>query len=533
MLLQLAIVSELVESKHSSNVCRRTLWTLAFGLLVTSCLAQTITANFDSRSGTTHSIPPRIFGINSVTTLDDDTISQLQQAGITEARTMANIPIVYASTTADWSSFDWTMNLLQSQGLHPLVTVLGSPSWLQPSANPCVASGSPSYYAPPSNVNQWANIAASYVAHLDATFPGLVHDFEIWNEPELQKSFCVSDNLDSTRLSTYLSMYAAAASAMHAQAAQDGSHIRVGGPVVSNFTLAKEWIPALLSNPGTYPYADFISYHMYLTGQGQVGDGMNWSQLYAFTQSTTRGESLYFLEDTALIRAGKQVTPRSTPIYITEFNDNWVFAQDCCRNDPTYGPLWNTVAVVDFLNTVYAGANSVPTKLFYFAGSAPPYFCIVGQWNSTMNCDPSALDFYPQYYAYQLLASSSYLDLSAGGHMAASVSDANTQTGLLATAFYTSGQDSIVIVNPSGTAYPSVVVQARGTGYLSPSATLYTLNQANPKIASGFLTLNVMAGGYQATVSVPAYSTVAVTLMPSQAPVAGRQPSFDQPEAIY
>jgi glycosyl hydrolase family 39 (putative alpha-L-iduronidase) len=515
MFPQTPVAAAPVRSKLLQKVSRGFMWALILGLGVTTAFAQTITANFQSRNGTTHSIPPRIFGINGVTSLDDSTLTQLQQAGLTEARAMASIPVVYASNTPNWSQFDWTMNLLQSQGLHPLVTLLGSPTWLQPAGNPCASSGSPSYYAPPTNVNQWANIAASYVAHLDANFPGLVHDFEIWNEPELQKSFCVSDNLDATRLSTYLSLYAAAASAMHAQATQDGSHIRVGGPVVSNFKLALEWIPALLSNPGTYPYADFISYHMYLTGQTQINDGMNWSQLYAFTQSSTRGESLYFLEDTKLIRAGQQVTPKSTPIYVTEFNDNWVFAQDCCRNDPTYGPLWNSVAIVDFLNTIYAGANSVPTKLFYFAGSAPPYFCIVGQLNASMNCDPSELSLYPQYYSYMLLASPSYLNLTAGGHMAESVTDANSQTGLLATAFYTTGQDSIVLVNPTGSAYSSVTVMAQNPGYTAATATEYTLNKANPKIASKSLALTTLSTGFQATISVPAYSTVAISVVPT------------------
>lgn len=512
MFPQTPVAATLVRTKVLQKVLRHSMWALVLGLAVATAAAQTVTADFDSRSGTTHSIPARVFGINGLTSLDDNTLNQIQQAGITEARTMASIPVVYASSTPDWSQFDWTMNLLQSQGLHPLVTLLGSPAWLQPSPNPCSSAGSPGYNAPPTNVSEWAKIAASYVAHLDANFPGVVHDFEIWNEPELQQSFCVSNNTDATRLSKYLALYAAAASAMHAQATKDGSHIKVGGPVVSNFKLALEWIPAMLSNSGTYPYTDFISYHMYLTGQPQIDDQMNWSQLYAFTQSSTRGERLYYLEDSKLIRAGKQDSPKSTPIYVTEFNDNWVFAKDCCRNDPAYGPLWNSVAIVDFLNTIYAGANSVPTKLFYFAGSAPPYFCIVGQLNSSMNCDPSALDLYPQYYAYMLLASPSYLALSEGGHMAASVSDANTQTGLLATAFYTKGQDSIVLVNPTGSAYSSVTVVAQNPGYSTASATEFTLNKSNPKIASASLSLKTVSGGFQATVNVPAYSTVAINL---------------------
>ncbi len=35
----------------------------------------------------------------------------------------------------------------------------------------------------PTDVNKWGQIAASYVAHFDAVFPGFVRDYEIWNEP--------------------------------------------------------------------------------------------------------------------------------------------------------------------------------------------------------------------------------------------------------------------------------------------------------------------------------------------------------------
>lgn len=516
MFPQTSAATRLFGTKFLQKVVRRTIWSMAFGLAVTTAIGQTVTADFASRSGTTHSIPPRAFGINQVSSLDHTTIGNILQAGITESRAMASIPVVYSSSEPNWSDFDWDMNLMQSEGLHPLVTMLGSPSWLQPSPNPCDGAGSAGYNAPPTDVNAWAKIAAAYVAHLDANFPGLVHDFEIWNEPELQQSFCVANNTDATRLSKYLALYAAASSAMHAQATKDGVNIRVGGPVVSNFSLAVEWIPALLAHPGAYPYVDFISYHMYLTGQPQINDQMTWSQLYAFTQSSTRGELLYYLRDLALIRKGLQPNAKSTPIYITEFNDNWVFAQDCCRNSPTYGPLWNSVAIVDFLNTVYSGANSVPTKLFYFAGSAPPYFCIAGTWNSSMNCAAGSLELYPQYYAYKLLASSSYLGLSAGGHMALKVTPVNTQTGLLATAFYTTKQDSIVIINPTGTAISGVTVAASNIGYTSAAATEFTLNKANPKIASASLPLKKITGGYQATITVPAYSTVAIAIAPTK-----------------
>ncbi len=226
MFPQTSAATRLFGTKFLQKVVRRTIWSMAFGLAVTTAIGQTVTADFASRSGTTHSIPPRAFGINQVSSLDHTTIGNILQAGITESRAMASIPVVYSSSEPNWSDFDWDMNLMQSEGLHPLVTMLGSPSWLQPSPNPCDGAGSAGYNAPPTDVNAWAKIAAAYVAHLDANFPGLVHDFEIWNEPELQQSFCVANNTDATRLSKYLALYAAASSAMHAQATKDGVNIR-------------------------------------------------------------------------------------------------------------------------------------------------------------------------------------------------------------------------------------------------------------------------------------------------------------------
>jgi len=486
---------------------------LAFGFLVATAFGQTVTADFDARSGKTHSIPPRMFGVNLFSLKDKTSLAAIAQAGLTESRKTSAIPTVYATSTPDWRTLDWGLQLAKDAGLHPLLNLLGSPAWLQPSPNPCVAMGSPAQNAPPKNISEWAHIVASYVAHVDAKFPGLVRDYEIWNEPELQKSFCVADGTDATRLRTYLSLYAAAASAMRAQATRDGVKIRIGGPVVSNFSLGKIWIPALLNDTATAPYVDFVSYHMYLTGQNQIGT-MNWSQLYSFTQSTTRGELFYYLQNLALVRKGLQPNAQSTPVYLTEFNDNWVFAHDCCRNDRTFGPLWNSVAVVDFLNSIYTSANSVPAKLFYFAGSAPPHFCLVGTWDSTMDCNPSKLQLYPQFYAYALLASPAYLGLSTGGHMARSVSPINTQSGLLATAFYNSTRDTIVVVNPTSTAFSSVKVTANNAGFSTAVGKLYTLNKANPNITSKSLSLTKITGGYAATISVPAYSTLAITIGP-------------------
>jgi len=71
---------------------------------------------------------------------------------------------------------------------------------------------------------------------------------------------------------------------------------------------------------------------------------------------------------------------------------------------------------------------------------------------------------YPQYYAFQLLASPSYLGLQGGGYMATSISTPTGGGGLATTAFYTTTQDAIVITNPTSASYPAINVTFSNPG---------------------------------------------------------------------
>ncbi len=474
---------------------------VAVGLLFCTSLteSQTVTANFGGRSGSTPAIPAGVFSVGGSGTLKPGPLGTLTTAGLNRARLWVPLQQIYASKTKpNFNYLDSTLETARTVGLHPLAVIYDTPAWL--ASKPC---------DPPSDVWEWGQIAAAVVAHLDEKFPGLVQDYEIWNEPELATSLCISNA--TTRLSTYVSMFAEAAAAMHKQATADGEPIRTGGPVISQLSQAPTWFPALLKNSSAAPYVDFVSFHLYLTGQTNIDAGMTWSQLYTITQSPTGGLAAYYKKLELLVRSGHQPQAASTPIYITEYNDNWAYAVDCCRNNPTYGPLWNAVAVADFLNVVYSGANAVPSQLSYF-NSSGSYFCILGQWNATMNCDTSATDPYPQYYAYKLFASSEYLDLQAGGHMAASVSPASTTSGLDATAFYTPTADDLVVINPTSTSYSSVTVNLTNTGLNSPSAIEYLLNRSNGEISSESVHLASTSSGYSAKLNVPAYSTIALSV---------------------
>jgi hypothetical protein len=463
--------------------------------------AQTVSADFGGRNGATPAVPSGIFSVGGVgsSLKDSNAISALTTAGLNETRYWIRLDQVYASSTPNFSAVDRDLRVMQNTGVHPLAVIHGTPSSLGGSR--C---------APPSDTWRWGQMAASVVAHVNQAFPGLLRDYEIWNEPELANSLCVSD--DTARLNTYISIFGAAGAAMHAQAQKDGQPIRIGGPDISRvYNLATVWIPALLNNPSSAPYVDFVSFHLYLTGQSNISNGMNWSQLYTITQATKGGMAYYYKEIEPLVRAGQQPNAASTPIYISEFNDNWAFAVDCCRNDPTYAPLWNSLVITDLLNVVYSGAKTVPSQLSYFNATGN-YFCILGQWDSSMDCNPASMDPYPQFYAYKLFASTQYLDLQRGGHMAASVSPASTTSGLSATAFYTSGADSVVVVNPTSTSYNTANVVLKNPGLSSGTATVYTLDRGNGQISTDSVALTAVTGGYSAQVAVPAYSTVALSL---------------------
>ena len=478
-----------------------------FSLIATTLKAfagsPTVTADFGSRTQNLPSIPGDLFGIVPGNLPDGPGMNLLAQAGFSHTRRMAQLPQVYVTPTPNWSSFDHMLQQDQAAGRHPLIVMSWTPGWLQPSPNPCTGISN-AYNVPPADVQQWAQIAASYVAHVDEFFPGVVQGFEIWNEPDLQQNFCVADNSDATRLQQYLALYAVAASAMHAQAARDGAVIHVGGPTMSRLSLASEWISALVSDPQTAPFVDFVSYHFYLANRA-----VPWSTLFSIAQGSNGVLSTY-QTIANLVSNGSQPNAHATPIYISEYNSTAAFIQDCCRNDPTYAPVLTSVVVADLLNSAHSGVN-VPARVYYFAGSVPP-FCIVGAWNLNMDCSATEYTPYPQYYAFQLFASPQYLGLAHGGQMAASVSTSNAPPELTTTAFFTPSKDIITIINPTSAAYSQVPVTAQNLGISSPVATEYLLNNSHAHISASSLTVTNAGDHYSMAADIPPYSVVAIAI---------------------
>ena len=467
-----------------------------------------LTADYGSRTDTSHQIPADLFGTGRGESMHSTADRNLlTQAGLTVARLYAQIPLVYATQTPDWTKIDPLIASIKASGQQPMIQMSLTPTWLHPSPNTYCGTGNT--MTAPTDVNKWGQIAASYVAHFDQVFPGFVRDYEIWNEPNAS-ALCTS----ADHLKTYLAIYAGAAPLMKAQAAADGQNIRVGGPVLSGYSAT--WFSNLLTNPGTKDYVDFLSYHQYIFGSNALQaqwDSYNGNDsVYEMTQDPSNGPVGVY---NRVVAQATTVGKPNMPIYITEFNTNWAFFKDCCRNDATYAPVWNSMYIADLLNSTYTtGTAKLPEKLIYFAGSAYPWFCVVGVQNPDMDCLYSAgatPSPYPQYYAFQLLAGSNYLGLWSGGYMAKSVSPPSGGGGLIMTAFYTATQDAMLIVNPTATSYSAIPLSFQNTGFASPNATLYQIVNGS-MINSSSVSLTAAGSGYTTTISVPAYSVQAVSL---------------------
>lgn len=475
-----------------------------------------VSADFSARKNQVYPIPPDLFGANRADDLHNSADLALLAGAVSSTRTNAQIPSVFGTPTPDWSRIDPKIKSLLAAGIRPILQLVSTPGFLLPSPNPCNNTS-----APPTDFNRWGQIAAMYVAHMDATFKDgsgkpFIQDYEIWNEPD-------TGALCGSHLSDYLNIYAAAAPQMRAQAAQDGATIRIGGPATSSVNSI--FISGVTTDPRTAPYVDFISYHNYLFGFSSVGSNFDtFSGIQSYYQKLQSSAQPSFAAAVALARSGKQPLGINTPIYVDEFNTNKTNVADCCRNDAMFSPVYNGLNAVDLLDVVYAGAPQVPGKITYFAANTSPaanppppsYICLIGVPDSLMDCQyptGSVPQPYPQYYVYQLLTSTSFLGLRDGGFMAPAVSPPVSGGGLAVSAFYTATQDTIFIVNPTALPYPGLQVEADNTGYTAATGTLYQI-QNGQSITSSAPTLTVAPGEttYTAAVDVPPYSVLALAI---------------------
>jgi hypothetical protein len=501
-----------VAGNHTVTVQDTTLGTAASAKIT---VFSEINVDYDSRSTTLPAINPNLFGAERMESLHDTAdIDLVMAAGIGYARIYAQIPLVFSTnSTPNWRPIDFLVQRFSAAGLKVMLQMVQTPAWLQPNPNPC---GSGNTTAVPSDMNAWGSLAAQYVKHMDEAFPGVVTDYEIWNEPNTT-AFC-----SSNRPVDYMKLYSAAAPLMRAQAATDAQSTglpaaRIGGPATSG--LQPGWVNEMLADPVISQNVDFISYHDYLFNNHQTqamwDTYNNVVSVYQRTQDSGAGPGHTYAYASRLIASGKQPQGKSLPIYNTEYNLNWQFAKNCCANDPTYSPVWNSMYAADMLNAIYNGASIPPGHMIYFAATALPYFCLVGTIDPNMDCaypDSSSPQPYPQYYAYQLFGASNYLDLEAGGYMAKSISPGTDGNGIVVTAFYTKDLDAIVIINPNQNTLSNVPISLANTGLTSAQGALYQIVNGQ-SIQSSPISLQKQAGtSYTTTLNIRPYSVQAIAI---------------------
>ena len=95
--------------------------------------------------------------------------------------------------------------------------------------------------------------------------------------------------------------------------------------------------------------------------------------------------------------------------------------------------------------------------------------------------------------------------------MAKSISTPTGGGGLATTAFTTSTQDAIVIVNPTATAYSQISVTFTNPGFSNTQGTLYQIENG-AAISSSTVAFATQGTNLSTTIDVPAYSVQAISL---------------------
>jgi hypothetical protein len=485
----------------------------------------TVKADFGNRRDLRFAVPPGMLGaqlgwIPNGFYKQRTALGRLRDAGFGSLRVDALLQKVYQSERPDWTQIDGVVAAILEVRLEPLIMVGYTPAWLQPVPNPCGTNAAP-YHAPARDPGRWAELAAALVGHFDVAFPGRVHEYEIWNEPDTPAGLCVEKS--ALRRAVYLRMYAAAARAMRAQARRDGTAIRIGGPAIASPVSAREWMPPLLERGAPRP--DFVSYHHYLGDSTQhsatVADpAKSWTVLLVRTRDSRGGIAAGYRRVRRVGRLGRE----QPSVYLDEYNTTSAYRPDCCRNDPAYAPLWNALVIQEILNGSYRGWG-LPSRLMYFAAQdwfaeAPAgtaWFCLFGDLNSRMDCDYSKgnTEAYPQFYAYALIAGKGYLHLADGAHVAPRV-ESSAPEQVTTSAWYTEGGDSVLISN-TGSTERSISLELERTGNVQATATRFLLDREHPQIAAEPLRLSGSGLRWRVRVRLPAYAVLGIFL-----PVAER-----------
>lgn len=523
-----------------------------------------VIADFGNRINTSYPIPVNFLGVgglgmNGVLPQMDNYLP-LANFHVTRLGDFAFATIFpnYQSVTDDtqrsWAAVDQDFNQVitaHSAGatLQPIVVLSYTTAWAESYSDATCKDAThvrPSYIQGSTDIGYqvWGQMAAAVIHHVAVKYmktnPWLQPMYEIWNEPNGTGYMCEPSTMsstlaDQTRLTTWLSLYDAAAPLMRTQAQADGVTIKIGGPAHS-YPLQQQltlWFPAFVT--GTYVNSttganfnndtnitnniDFVSYHHYTSGSTLNGGT---GSMVSNAQDTAKGiEAIYDGVANIVHTQGTYPGHQTTPIYIDEYNSNpCTGATNPCRNDSVMAPLTNGLYVIDFLNTVFDSAPTngpasvLPGGMSYFTWSIPNGgYCMFGNndiTNAPYNLDcitkNGPLQPYPQYYAYQLIGSSNYLNIEGNSYDATSVTSNNA--GVFAAAFYNGTTENIMIDNMNTIDYPAFAVRLQNPGTVSNltakfSTVSYNTSAPDSSITATQVPIVPINGDYYAIVHLP------------------------------
>jgi hypothetical protein len=242
-----------------------------------------------------------------------------------------------------------------------------------------------------------------------------------------------------------------------------------------------------------------------------VTHAATWSEVLTATQAMVER---HYEQIEAVIRA--LASNPHLPVYIDEYNTETAVSEACCKNSPVFAPLWNDLFVADLFDSTrdsgsqHGGAAQDLPHLAYFTTTSPKTEdCLFGVWDAAIDCaaKPEGIAPYPQYWAYRLLGGPDYLGLTAGGFVAPGWSVQRT-----------SGAGADLAVTPMTTAgnqYAAVRIVLQAPGLGAKKAEQYTLAgvplaTASPIQSQAVVLRPMPDGGLSATVTVPAYATIAL-----------------------
>lgn len=151
---------------------------------------------------------PRLDGAIRVDLLDE-LFRKSWAAGVRRVR----VAVWWCMTEPDrdqyeWEELDYVFQLAKNYGVDPVPEIYYTPDWAAIGSNidiQCVSTDYPRNL-PPSNMEDWSDFMAEFVKRYGAYGKDQIHDWEIWNEPDLYEFWYIPWNPAGANVDMYALM---------------------------------------------------------------------------------------------------------------------------------------------------------------------------------------------------------------------------------------------------------------------------------------------------------------------------------------